>query len=196
MRTHHYFGQGICFFALYSFKQNVIGNLQEEILEQKRLERENLAEKKKKDVSLWKKKLHTSPFLVDLVAESERADEENRVRLKEEMKRQSKLVKRKEMVKGEIILQALSEVSDLEALRQEKRNILAEEKRLKALLDLEKAKTKRKQDLLTAQRAEKERKAAAGSERDIMKYIIHIYLHFPECCDIDFFLLSIELDGK
>ncbi len=33
---------------------------------------------------------------------------------------------------------------------------------MKALLDLEKSKSKRKQDLLTAQRAEKERKAASG----------------------------------
>ena len=44
--------------------------------------------------------------------------------------------------------QALSEPSDLEALRQEKRAIMMEEKRLKALLDLEKASAHRKADLL------------------------------------------------
>ena len=44
--------------------------------------------------------------------------------------------------------QALSEASDLEALRQEKRAIQLEEKRLKALLDLEKAGQHRKADLL------------------------------------------------
>jgi len=46
------------------------------------------------------------------------------------------------------LLQALSEASDLEALRQEKRAIQLEEKRLKALLDLEKAGQHRKADLL------------------------------------------------
>ncbi len=53
----------------------------------------------------------------------------------------------------------------MDALRQERRNILAEEKRLKALLDIAKAKTKRKQDLMVAKRAEKERRDAAGKYR-------------------------------
>jgi hypothetical protein len=42
--------------------------------------------------------------------------------------------------------QALSEFSDLEALRQEKRAIMEEEQRLKALLALEKTKTHGKAD--------------------------------------------------
>lgn len=45
---------------------------------------------------------------------------------------------RKEKAKNEIILKALSEFSDLEALRKEKRAIMEEEQRLKALLSLEK----------------------------------------------------------
>ena len=109
--------------------------------------------------------MHTSPFLVDLVAESERVEEEQKYRLKEQLRRQDVAVRRKESVKNEIILQALGEVSDLEALREEKRNIILEEKRLKALLDIEKAKTKRKADRLAAQRAEKERREAAGKYR-------------------------------
>ena len=56
-------------------------------------------------------------------------------------------------MKNEIILKALSEQSDLDALRREKRAIQLEEKRLRALLDLEKTNGHRKQDLLAAQRA-------------------------------------------
>ena len=55
--------------------------------------------------------------------------------------------KRKEKVKNEIILKALAEASDLDALRAEKRLIAIEEKRLKALLDLEKTNASRKEDL-------------------------------------------------
>jgi ParB-like chromosome segregation protein Spo0J len=65
---------------------------------------------------------------------------------------------RKTKVKNEIILKALSEQSDLDALRREKRAIQLEEKRLRALLDLEKTNGHRKQDLLAAQRAERHRK--------------------------------------
>ena len=44
------------------------------------------------------------------------------------------------------IIQVLSEFSDLEALRQEKKAIMEEEQRLKALLALEKTKTHGKTD--------------------------------------------------
>ena len=46
----------------------------------------------------------------------------------------------------------------MEALRREKRVIIEEEKRLKALLDLEKTNSHRKMDMLAAQNAEKRRK--------------------------------------
>ena len=115
---------------------------------------------KKKTQRKWKKKMAKSPFHIDLVAESERIDEENRVRLREQQRRQRQNERMREKVKNEIILKALSEASDLEALRQEKRAIQLEEKRLKALLDLEKAGQHRKADLLAAQRAERHRKSA------------------------------------
>ena len=70
--------------------------------------------------------------------------QENRMRLKEEARRERLLNKRKEKIKNEIILKALAESTDLEALREEKRAIAMEEKRLKALIDLEKAKLKKK----------------------------------------------------
>ena len=102
-------------------------NLKFERLLHEKKQRELAAMKRKKSEKTWQKKMKTSPFLVDLVAESERVDEENKVRLREQVKRQQILERRKEKVKNEIILQALSEVSDLETLRQEKRNIIIEE---------------------------------------------------------------------
>ena len=85
-------------------------------------------------------KMERSPFLVDQVAENERIDEENRVRLAEEAAREQMLKARGAKIKNEIILKALAEASDLDGLRQEKRLIAIEEKRLKALLQLEKSK--------------------------------------------------------
>jgi hypothetical protein len=86
----------------------------------------------------WKEKTRHSPFAVNLVAEDERITEENTIRINEETERRTKLEARKERAKNEIILKALSEFSDLEALRREKRAILEEEQRLNALLSLEK----------------------------------------------------------
>lgn len=97
-------------------------------------------------MTTWKKKTHKSPFAVDLVAEDERIQEENRIRVAEEEARRKIAKSRMEKAKSEIILKALSEFSDLEALRQEKKLILEEEQRLKALLALEKTKTHGKAD--------------------------------------------------
>ena len=89
-------------------------------------------ELKKKEMLLrWSKKLDKSSFLVDLVAESERIDEEYRVKLEEEARRAKLFEERKQKIKTEIILKALAESNDLEQLRQEKRLIQEEEKRLK-----------------------------------------------------------------
>ena len=56
------------------------------------------------------------------------------------------LESRKEKAKNDIILRALSEFSDLEALRKEKRAIIEEEQRLRALLALEKTTQNKKAD--------------------------------------------------
>ena len=101
------------------------------------------------------RKMERSPFLVDQVAENERIDEENRVRCRRSSTRKM-LKSRKSKIKNEIILKA-AEASDLDGLRQEKRLIAIEEKRLKALLQLEKASGHRKADLMAAQRAERQR---------------------------------------
>lgn len=101
-----------------------------------------------------------SPFLVDLVAESERIDEERSI----ERKRQVS-IQRKEQAKNKIILRALQEPNELDELRKEKRKILEEEKRLKALIELEKTNGHRKNDRKAAEIAEKRRQAAKLEKR-------------------------------
>lgn len=113
----------------------------------------------------WLAKTIHSPFAVDLVAEDERTHEENTIRLREEMARQREIQNRREKAKSDIILKALSEFSDLEALRQEKKAILEEEQRLKALLALEKTAVHGKADRLAAERAMKQRKYAKAEVR-------------------------------
>lgn len=113
----------------------------------------------------WNKRLTNSPFNVDLVAEDERIYEENRIRAEEEQRLKKEIYERKEKAKNDIVLKALAEFSDLEALRKEKRAIIEEEQRLKALLTLEKANQNAKEDRLAAERAEKQRAQAKLSYR-------------------------------
>ncbi|CAN0379201.1 unnamed protein product, partial [Phaeothamnion confervicola] len=113
----------------------------------------------------WRERLKKSPFTIDLLAENERVDEENRVRLREEERRAQLAERRRARVKNDIILQALSEASDLDALRREKRAIAEEERRLKALLDIERTGGHRKAQHLAAQRAERQRHQAKAEYR-------------------------------
>ena len=64
-----------------------------------------------------------------------------------------------------LTVQALAEFSDLEALRREKRAILDEEQRLKALLALEKSKKSGKESRMAAERAQKQRQQAKLEHR-------------------------------
>lgn len=120
---------------------------------------------RKKMQQKWKRKMKRSPYNVNLVAQSQKIEEETRFRNHRQQKSEKLIRKRKEKLKNEIILKALSEESDLLALRDEKRAILMEERRLKALLDLERANLRRKQDLLAAQRAERKRHQAKIEHR-------------------------------
>ena len=97
---------------------------------------------------------------INLVAEEDRVFEETTLRTREEMEHSKEVEERKATAKREIILKALSEFSDLEALRKEKRAILEEEQRLKALLALEKVTLNGKADRLVAERAMKQRRDA------------------------------------
>lgn len=114
------------------------------------------------------KNQNRSPFLVDLVAENERIDEVNKVRLHEIARKNKALERKKEQAKNEIIIRALQEGNELGNLRMEKRKILDEEKRLKALIEIEKTNTHRKDSRQAAVLAEKRRHAAKIEERRIV----------------------------
>ena len=116
----------------------------------------------------WLKKTKTSPFAVDLVAEDERIYEENQIRMKEEADRRKRVEERRAKAKNDLILQALSEFSDLEALRREKRAIIEEEQRLRALLSLEKVTQNQKGERLAAERAQRQRAAAKNTHRRLV----------------------------
>ena len=101
-----------------------------------------------------------SPFATNLVAEKQRNDERAAFKVREEERRQRARQARKARAKKDIIMKALAEESDLDALRREKVAIQMEERRLKALLDLERAKLRTKEDRMSAQRAERHRQQA------------------------------------
>jgi len=79
----------------------------------------------------WQAKMSSSPFTVNLVADTERLEEEHAIRLEDEQRRRAMVEARSRAAKQEIILRALQEESDLEALRREKRAIMEGERRLK-----------------------------------------------------------------
>lgn len=113
-----------------------------------------------------------SPFLVDLVAENERIDEENKVRRYRQTRKLKDMERKREEAKNAIILRALQEANELEALRREKRKILEEEKRLKAMIEIEKLNAQRKEDRIKAERAERKRKIDKTTERVVMNKAI------------------------
>ena len=80
-------------------------------------------------------KSNRSPFLVDLVAETERIDEENKVRSRTSTKKQRAAEQHRQKAKNDLIFRALREEDELEGLRMEERQILDKEKRLRALIE-------------------------------------------------------------
>ena len=73
------------------------------------------------------------------MAEDERISEERKMRTREFEVKTKRVHENTSKAKQNIILRALEETSELEALRREKREILEEERRLRALLSLEKS---------------------------------------------------------
>jgi hypothetical protein len=152
--------------AMILSKNMMIREKTKEKMSQIAVERGRLATiEREHRMSKWLKKTASSPFAVDLAAEDERVAEENRIRTEEEMTRTRRLTNRKEKAKNEILLRALSEFSDLDALRREKRAIQEEEQRLRALLSLEKSSVSNKADRLAAERAQRQRRMAKLHER-------------------------------
>merc|ERR1719454_2846724 len=87
----------------------------------------------------WIRKLQKSPFAVDMVAENQRIDEENRIRDNVEQRRQKLMARRNREAHNAIFKRATAEMDELDTLRSEKRMLLENEKQLKALCDVEKS---------------------------------------------------------
>merc|ERR1719229_173128 len=87
----------------------------------------------------WSRKLQRSPFAVDLVAENQRIDEENRVQRSVEQRRQRLVARRNREAHNAIFTRATAENDELEQLRAEKRMLLENERQLKALKDVERS---------------------------------------------------------
>ena len=79
------------------------------------------------------------------------------------------LQKRKELVKNEIILSALSESDDLIALRKEKRSLAEEAKRLRAMHDLEKVGKLTKDAATIHKRMHEDRVKAQVEKRELRR---------------------------
>jgi hypothetical protein len=106
---------------------------------EQRLQHQKLIQSARDDrEELWKLKTKRSPFAVNLIAEDERITEEISMRVRQETDLRTKLEAGKMHATNQLVLKALSESSELEALRREKREIMDEEQRLIALLALEK----------------------------------------------------------
>ncbi|KAJ9453125.1 hypothetical protein DIPPA_19305 [Diplonema papillatum] len=85
----------------------------------------------------WQLRLQNSPFLVDLAGDAERVEEDMYIREMEERRRQRRADLRKKKIKNEIIIKALSEVPVLEQARKQKKQLLEQEKRERALKDIQ-----------------------------------------------------------
>lgn len=137
--------------------------------QEERAKRLHKIRQRRQHIEKWQQRTAKSPFQVNLVADSERLDEEHRLRMLENARRSRELERRTREAKNDVILKALTESSDLELLRREKRAIMDEEKRLKALLDLEKTNAHRKLDLLAARNAEKKRRQEKDEHRRLQR---------------------------
>merc|ERR1719191_1307355 len=105
----------------------------------------------------WSRKLQRSPFAVDLVAENQRIDEENRVRDHMEQRRQKLTARRNREAHNAIFKRATSEIDELDQLRTEKRLLLENERQLKALRDVEKSNARTAQILQERRRQQFEK---------------------------------------
>eukprot|EP01062_Namystynia_karyoxenos_P075717 TRINITY_DN7335_c0_g1_i1.p2 TRINITY_DN7335_c0_g1~~TRINITY_DN7335_c0_g1_i1.p2 ORF type:complete len:261 (+),score=116.03 TRINITY_DN7335_c0_g1_i1:74-784(+) len=105
----------------------------------------------------WQLRLQNSPFLVDLAGDSERVEEEMYVREMEERRRQRKSELKKKKIKNEIIIKALSEVPVLEQARRQKKQLMEQEKRDRALRDVQRVEVIQEKKLLDTEKQSQKR---------------------------------------
>jgi len=108
----------------------------------------------------WGRKLQKSPFAVDMVAENQRIDEENRIRDNVEQRRQRLMARRNREAHNAIFKRATAEMDELDQLRQEKRMLLENERQLKALRDVEKSNARTAQILQERRKQQLEKQQA------------------------------------
>merc|ERR1711964_320585 len=108
----------------------------------------------------WVRRLQKSPFAVDLVAENQRIDEENRVRDHVEQRRQRLMARRNREAHNAIFKRATAEMDELDQLRAEKRMLLENERQLKALRDVEKSNARTAQILQERRRQQLQKQQA------------------------------------
>jgi len=108
----------------------------------------------------WVRKLQRSPFAVDLVAENQRIDEENRVRDHVEQRRQRLMAQRNREAHNAVFKRATAETDELDMLRAEKRMLLENERQLKALRDVEKSNARTAQILHERRKTELQKQQA------------------------------------
>ena len=85
------------------------------LLEDKEISRSQARAGRQATQRRWKLKTRHSPVLVDLVAENERLDEENKVRLAAEAHQLRLVEKQRVTLKHKVLVRALREESDLDA---------------------------------------------------------------------------------
>jgi len=118
--------------------------------------RELLASKLERE-QRWVRKTSRSPFAVDLVAEDQRIEEENRVREDIASRKAKLLSARHNEAHNAIFKRAVAESDELEILRKEKRVLLQNEKQLKAMRDVERTNARTAQIQAQKERMEEER---------------------------------------
>jgi hypothetical protein len=125
--------------------------------------RELLASKLERE-QRWVRKTGRSPFAVDLVAEDQRIEEENRVREDIANRKAKLLAARHNEAHNAIFKRAVAESDELEILRKEKRVLLQNEKQLKAMRDVERTNARTAQIQSQKERMEEDRQERREKE--------------------------------
>lgn len=136
---------------------------QYEFEREKRLAERTIYHKEK--TQEWQMRLQNSPFLVDLAGDSERVEEEMYVREMEDRRRARRAEAKKKRIKNEIIIKALSEVPVLEQARRQKKLLMEQEKRERAMRDVAKVEAVQEKKVQYTDRLHRDRQEALDSRQ-------------------------------
>lgn len=122
-------------------------SVRDEMMREKRVFEELVSRTRRDRHERWTNKTQRSPFNVDLLAQHQRLDEESRVREQLESRKARLASRRDREAHNAIFKRAIQSSDELDLLRKEKRLLLENEKRLKAMRDLEKSNARTEQIL-------------------------------------------------